>query len=183
MVARLGIESPKHSEPLWLRLLKQQKALGLTGLTPSFLVGASLPGGATLNEEAAYSGLAELLSSVRDETPNGFHVVVAKCNIHGQPITSLYRTEERKPLCDPVLNRSGKPSALYAEERYFHTKGRDLDSLVDGLLRLFQSPLINGEYSYRDKAYCTFSAKDIEFIASAQMNSKRGALERSRRDK
>lgn len=166
MGKRAGLGRPTYTS-LWFRLLKQQKERGSTGFTLSFLIGAAISG-IKLDEDAAYGELAGLLSSFANETPVGFHVVIGNCTKLRQPVASIYRAEEEKPWCHPVMDRNANALALYAEDGYFRRKKRDLDSLVDGLFEFLQSPLVRGEYSYREGAYRAFSAEDLRTIASAQ---------------
>jgi hypothetical protein len=168
MVTKARKPSPKRPKLLWFRLLKQQKDRGLTGLTPSFLIGAALlPASDKLDADNAYGGLVELLSAFADATPPGFHVLIGYCTKLEQPIASLYPTDEEMPPCHHVLRGNAKHSALYAESRYFRGKRREFDALVAGLLDVFQSPLVTGDYSYRNGAYCSFSAQDLKIIATA----------------
>jgi hypothetical protein len=94
MVTQSRKPSPKRPRPLWFRLLKQQKDRGLTGLTPSFLIGAArLPAGDKLDAETAYGALVEILSGFANDTPEGFHVLIGYCTKLEQPIASLYPTD------------------------------------------------------------------------------------------
>jgi hypothetical protein len=82
------------------------------------------------------------------------------------PQRECARSDEEMPPCHHVLRGNAKHSALYAESRYFRGKRREFDALVAGLLDVFQSPLVTGDYSYRNGAYCSFSAQDLKIIAT-----------------
>lgn len=152
--------------PLWFRLLKAQRGKSFTGLTPSFLIGAALlPTSSKPDEATAYDQFVSLLSSFRDESPHGYHVVIAKCSIHGQPIVSLYNLREQKPTCEAIVNYRGRATSLYAGEQYFAAKKRTIDSLVEGLWRICKDPLVRGEYSFRGKSYCAFDDSERRWVA------------------
>jgi hypothetical protein len=167
--------------PLWLKLLSAQRARGLTGLTPSFLVGVSQRDYAAVPADSVFVELASLLGSLNVAKSGNCHVVITPCSVHGQPIASLYRPEEEKPICEYVSDHKGKTGVLFASARYFDSKRRSIDSLARGLAKIFGAQMSLGEYSFslESNEYQAFSAQDLAFIARAQASHKRSSRPRS----
>lgn len=173
-----------HTLPYWFSLLKYQQELGRTGLTPSFLIGAkrlSLQP-SSMEGDTAYRELQSLLVAFRDAAPHPHHVVISKCTIHGQPIAALYLLNPQRAACEPVVDHRGGKTLLSADHRYFDSKRRNVESLVEGWWKIFESALTRGEFSFRDEAYAAFNDKDRDFITNAHKSTARG-VKRTRWDK
>jgi hypothetical protein len=157
------------SLPLCLALL-EEKGKTATGLTPSYLIGAQLHDLSTvLDADTAYRELCSLLEAF-SAAPQGYHVVISRCTVHGQPIAALYRMKAGRPFGEAILDHHGTATPLHADRGYFATKQTTLNSLTAGLWRSFQGPLTAAEYSYRDKTYCAFD--DTEQIAISRVKER-----------
>jgi hypothetical protein len=106
-----------------------------------------------------------MLESMGDNS-SGKLVHIAECpNIH-QPRASL-TDGAMGHLGDPVLRPDGSSSSLYAAPEYFARTRRNVESLADGLWNLLGQAICEGRFSYREGAWRTFDANDLEFISRA----------------
>jgi hypothetical protein len=123
-----------------------------------------------LDANIAFRELCSILEAF-SAAPEGYHVAISRCTVHGQPIAALYRKKAGLPATEAVVDHHGSATTLHADREYFATKQTTLNSLADGLWKVFQGPLTAGEYSYRDKTYCAFN--DTEWIAISRMKERR----------
>jgi len=116
----------------------------------------------------AYRELQSLVISFGEATPKPYRVVVSKCTVHGQPIAALYGLDQALPGSEAVTAHGREWGQLYADRGYFANKKRNVESLTDGLWKVFGPWLVRGDYSFRANAYRQFSSDELTFIADAE---------------
>jgi hypothetical protein len=142
-----------------IKLLKKQRARGLTGFTIPFLIGASRKpvGNKLYDEHQCYGEFVDLLNLFH--RASGFHIGISECVTIKQPVVALYASQK---LAEDYGLQVIQSSSLFASSKY--QKKQKLDSLMEQLWRLSETPILQGKFSFEKGEYIEFTTEDIRFI-------------------
>jgi hypothetical protein len=166
--------------PLWLYLLRYQRyALGKTGLTIPFLVGAAQPQTHSgLVESDAYVAMATLLTAFRDQVPRPYRISISECNLLHVPVVSLCEPNYSPPDCQGLFDPSGRETLLVERAYFAKRKHVNIEAAIEGLLALVIQALSIGRFSFREGQYVAFSSTDLKFIEDARQWRRQAPLRR-----
>lgn len=153
------------TNPFWLRLLLEQSKKA-TGLTIPFLIGSARPsvGAPLMDQDAAFSALAFLLTEMRDSTPSPYRVRIGRCAKIHEPIAAVPGQTEQMVAGEEIASPTSGSTALHVEGRYCPNRQGGLDSVLDYFWELYRRALINGDYSLNNGTYGPFTTDDLDFI-------------------
>ena len=155
--------------PAWFKLLQYNRDKRF-GLTLPFLVGAlrNPPGRVISDTIRNLADLRTLLEAMRDDTPDGYYIQIAKCDRLQQPVAAPGPQNYRPTSVDtPLPSPSRRDCSLFASPQYVTNDTAGIDALAESLWAAVGIPISNGLFSFRDGFFQTFDESDFQFIRDA----------------
>jgi len=153
-------------KPAWLKLNEQWQDEANFGLTIPFIVGAlrDWPG-RPLGGGAGVDQLRTLLTSVRDEAPDGVRMRLYSCDRVQDLI--LAPVSDAPNYCVSFQSSSGEAPSLFVETGVIPENDTPFESLVTTLWQRYGNDIEAERFSLRNGAFHSFTQSDQAFIARA----------------
>ena len=146
----------------WSRVVKNYP--NKFGPTIPFILGAvRQPGGNVRPPDASREELRTLLVAMRDDAPDGYHVVIQGCANLGEPIVRLTDAPSGSLRFD---SPSKKGRALYFES-FYGLPVTDFESLVDELWNRYGESIDKGLFSRRNGEWQAFDETELAKLKSS----------------
>lgn len=158
-------------EEPWLQLLRYWQTHELRhALTIPFLIGAlRKPPGTTANhKQSGFDKIAALIDSVRRHRANEYYHLVYRCPDLRQLVLRQVKDSLPPPGAVQIPPTSGATAcSLYALDGITRLASSPFESLVATLWSETGESILNGLFSFRGGAFCSFNAQELRMIESA----------------
>jgi hypothetical protein len=150
-----------------LKLLKQWQDAGRFGLTVPFLFGAldRWPGHPLGEERSSSQKLLSMLSSLRDDAPQGVIIRLFMCGtVKDLTVAPVFGMPG---YCRAVPSSNGERTAFYVQQDLIPESQSPLEALHAALWQRYEDALANGRFSLRDGKFVEFTEADLRHIEAA----------------
>lgn len=153
-------------KPAWLKLIEEWQSSTHFGLTIPFVVGAlRIWPGRPLGYDVGIEEVRSLLTSVRDEVPQGVFMRIYSCE-KVQALV-LARVGAYPAYCLEFPSPKNSNQILFVEKSVMPEGNASFEELVATLWQQYAVIIKNEEFSRQDGYFQSFSAADMDLVQRA----------------